>query len=42
MQERKLFSYSRGDISILDRGGLIAAACGCYRTDIETYRSVLG
>jgi len=42
MQERKLISYSRGDISILDRGGLIAAACGCYLTDIETYRQVLG
>ena len=42
MQDRKLISYSRGDISILDRGGLIAAACGCYLTDIETYSRILG
>jgi CRP-like cAMP-binding protein len=42
MQDRNLISYSRGDISILDRGGLIAAACGCYLTDIETYSRILG
>ena len=27
---------------ILDRAGLKAASCACYRADRETYRSVLG
>jgi CRP-like cAMP-binding protein len=42
LQERKLISYSRGNITILDRAGLEAFACGCYRAVNDTYERVLG
>ena len=42
LQQRKLISYRRGKIRILDRGGLEAAACGCYRGAKETYDRILG
>jgi CRP-like cAMP-binding protein len=37
LQGRKLISYSRGVLTILDRKGLERAACGCYRADLSTY-----
>ncbi len=42
LQKRKLISYSRGVITILDRSGLEAAACGCYLADKMTYDRILG
>ena len=41
LRKRKLIGYSRGKLTILDRGGLEAAACGCYAADKKTYASVL-
>lgn len=40
LQQQKLISYRRGDITILDRTGLEAAACKCYRVDKETYERI--
>jgi hypothetical protein len=37
LQSRKLISYARGDITILDRTGLEDVACGCYEADKATY-----
>jgi len=42
LQKRRLISYHRGDITILDRVGLEAASCGCYRAGKETYERILG
>jgi len=42
LQKQKLISYRRGDIMILDRVGLEAASCECYRADKETYERILG
>jgi CRP-like cAMP-binding protein len=42
LQRLGLISYSRGDITILDRSGLMSASCGCYLADLETYDGILG
>lgn len=42
LQSRGLIRYSRGKLAILDRKGLEAAACSCYRSDLATYKRILG
>jgi CRP-like cAMP-binding protein len=41
-QKAGLIRYSRGVITILDRVGLEAAACECYRIIEAEYRRLLG
>jgi CRP-like cAMP-binding protein len=41
LQQRSLISYSRGNITVLDRRGLKAASCGCYLADRRSYDRLL-
>lgn len=41
LQNRKLISYHRGDVRILDRTGLEKSSCSCYRADIATYSETM-
>ena len=42
LQKKMLVSYSRGEITILDRAGLEAASCGCYQAAKDAYEDLLG
>jgi len=42
LQNSQLIRYSRGNITILNRGGLETASCGCYAADKATYTRILG
>jgi Mn-dependent DtxR family transcriptional regulator len=41
LQRAGLIGYSRGKIHILDRPGLAARACECYRIVSASYRRIL-
>ena len=41
LQKRGLIRYSRGNITVLDRRGLKAASCGCYKADRDSYERIL-
>ena len=42
LAKRKLIGYRRGVFTILDRDGLVAAACGCYKTVKDFYTEAQG
>lgn len=42
LQQRRLIQYRRGNIAILDRAGLIDAACGCYGASEAMYDRMMG
>ncbi|MGS2743537.1 Crp/Fnr family transcriptional regulator [Halomonas sp. LS-001] len=41
LQTRGIIRYQRGEITVLDRSGLIEAACGCYSLDCALYAKIL-
>jgi len=42
LQKARLIQYVRGNVTILDRRGLKAAACTCYAEAKKTYTRMLG
>jgi CRP-like cAMP-binding protein len=41
LQSAGLITYHRGELTVLDRSGLEAAACGCYASDCKVYSKLL-
>jgi Mn-dependent DtxR family transcriptional regulator len=41
LQRAGLIEYQRGEIIVLNRRGLEAAACGCYAAQRKSYAEVL-
>jgi len=42
LRERKLMAYRRGNFTILNHRGLVAAACGCYKFVKDVYSRAQG
>ena len=42
LQKEGLIEYARGEVTVLDRSGLEAAACSCYATEQDAYTELLG
>lgn len=40
LQNRGVIAYRRGDLQVLDRQALERSACGCHRSDLETYEAL--
>jgi CRP-like cAMP-binding protein len=41
LQRRGLIHYHRGELTVLDRPGLLAASCSCYAADLKVYQEAL-
>ncbi len=41
LQRAGLIEYRRGELLVLNRGGLEAAACACYAADLKSYAALL-
>ncbi len=41
LQRRGLIEYHHGELTVLDRGGLEMASCGCYASDRQAYAELL-
>lgn len=41
LQKQGLIAYHRGELTVLDRGGLETAACSCYDSDRQAYAARL-
>jgi CRP-like cAMP-binding protein len=41
LQDKHLIAYHRGVLTLVDREGLEAAACGCYAADCASYAALL-
>ena len=41
LQRSGLIEYRRGNLTVLDRSGLKAAACGCYAADRQAYADLM-
>ena len=42
LQKKKLISYNKGQLKIIDRIGLETLACECYRLNKEIYKKIMG
>ena len=42
LQRSGLIDYHRGELTVLDRAGLEAAACDCYAADCKAYAATMG
>jgi CRP-like cAMP-binding protein len=42
LKRRRLIRYARGVITVMDRRGLMSAACSCYQADRDSHDRILG
>jgi CRP-like cAMP-binding protein len=42
LQKRKVVTYSRGNITVLNRAGLEKSSCECYEAAKNAYQRILG